>query len=160
MALRPQVVERDRILVRVHAVPESRVPECVELTISRQPPQRRVLEHAVLLQVGEEPRLEHEEAPVHPVVQPGLLLEGQYSIVLVQLSDAELAAWPYNGHRGESAVAAVEGAQRRQTDPPPSRRVQSRVEAIDLNGLGPRSGGHELLDRLAQIPGQQQEAPK
>src|SRR5947208_1727378 len=69
----PQVVQHDRVLVRVHAVPEALVPVAAQLALGSQPLQRRALEHAVGLQVGEHARPKAEEAAVDPVLRARLL---------------------------------------------------------------------------------------
>src|SRR6185436_12756671 len=64
----PEVIEQDRILVSVHAVPEPVVPVGGELPVRRKPLQRLSLEHTAVLEVVERPRLEAEEATVDPVL--------------------------------------------------------------------------------------------
>src|SRR3954449_8399943 len=75
VAGRPQVVQRHRVLVGVHAAPEARVPV-------RRPRARRggrlarlALQHRVRAQVLERAGLEDEEAAVDPLLGPRLLVE-------------------------------------------------------------------------------------
>ena len=43
-------------------------------------------------------------------------------------------------------------------DPPPGRRVEPGVDALDRDPLGPALGRGELRHRLAHVPGREQEA--
>src|ERR1700750_535960 len=81
--LRPQVVELDRILVGVQAVPEAVVAVGAEVTGGGQPLQRLALEHAVGLEHVERGGLEAEEPPVYPVLASGFLLEPAHYPVAV-----------------------------------------------------------------------------
>src|SRR3954454_19226461 len=81
-AVRPQVVERDRVLVGVHAGPEALVAERGELAVGGHTLERLALEHGVLAQVGQDGRLEGEEAAVDPVLGPRLLAEAGHAAVL------------------------------------------------------------------------------
>src|SRR3954452_14522033 len=71
LARLPEVVEDDRVLVGVHAVPEPLVPEGAELAGARQPLELLALEDAVPAQVLEDAGLEAEEAAVYPVLAAG-----------------------------------------------------------------------------------------
>src|SRR5581483_6233100 len=90
----PEVVEDDRVLVGVHAVPEAVVAEARELPLGRQALERVALKHAVLGHVVEEARLEAEEAAVHPLLEPRLLAKAGDAVVVVDHRDAPLAVRP------------------------------------------------------------------
>src|SRR5918997_706064 len=68
LAGRPQVVERDRVLVGVHARPEAPVAEGEQLAVGREALERLALQHRVLAQVAQHARREREEAAVDPVL--------------------------------------------------------------------------------------------
>src|SRR5690349_1198102 len=81
----PEVVEHHRVLIGVHAVPESRVPVGAQLARRRKALQRLSLEHAVLGQIVEDARLEAEEAPVDPALDPRLLVEAPHQSLIVEI---------------------------------------------------------------------------
>src|SRR5687767_5744534 len=89
LAGRPQVVELDRVLVGVHALPEARVPVRAQLPVGGEALERLALERARLADVVEDARLEAEEAAVDPVVRARLLGEAD-DAVAVEQRDAEL----------------------------------------------------------------------
>src|SRR6478752_122120 len=103
--LRPQVVELDRVLIGVHAVPEAVVAVGAEVARGGQPLERLALEHAVGLEHVECGHLEAEEPPVHPVLAAGFLLEPADHAVAVELRDAELKARTDHRHRRRAVVA-------------------------------------------------------
>src|SRR5829696_3182724 len=81
---RPEVVERDRVLVGVHAGPEAAVAERGELPAGRQALERLALEHRILAQVRERAGLEGEEAAVDPVLGLRLLAEPGHAVVVAE----------------------------------------------------------------------------
>ena len=120
---RPQVVERDGVLVGVHARPEALVAERVQLAVGGQALERLALEHRVLAQVVERARLEGEEAAVDPVLGARLLLEARTTRPSPSSQrDAERQLRPHHRHRREPAVRAVARAQRARGRRRPRRR--------------------------------------
>src|SRR6201999_3769197 len=83
VALGPPVVELDRVLVGVQAVPEAVVAVGAQVAGGGQPLQRLALEHAVGLEHVERGGLEAEEPPVYPVLASGFLLEPAHYPVAV-----------------------------------------------------------------------------
>ena len=178
VAGRPQVVEHDRVLVGVHAVPEALVAVGAQVPLGREPGQRLVLEHARLVHVVEHPRLEAEEAAVHPMVEPRLLLEGRSrGLPSPSVGDAELAARADDRHGREVAVARVEADQRPQVDvgdavgvgraerrrPRRGRRRAATRPPVGVSrpvsthsistACGPRLRGDVVADHLAEVSG-------
>src|SRR5215210_1259447 len=116
VAARPEIVQRDRVLVGVHAGPEAPVPERGELAVGGQALHRLALEHRVLAQVREGTRLEGEEAAVDPVLRLRLLAEATDAVLVVEHRDAERQLRPDDGDRRERAGGLVARAQSGEVD--------------------------------------------
>ena len=97
----PEVVEHDGVLVRVHAVPEALVAERAQLALGGKPLERRALEHAVGLEIGERGSVEAEEAAVGRVVAD----------FRAALPDAVVYVYDNNSKDRTAAVAAPLHAQ-------------------------------------------------
>ena len=80
----PQVVERNGVLVGVHALPEALVAVGAQLPVGGEPRERLALEHAVGAQVVEHTGLEAEEAAVDPVLGTRLLAEARHASVALR----------------------------------------------------------------------------
>src|SRR5215208_6188624 len=87
VAAGPQVVERDRVLVGVHAGPEALVAVGGELAVGRQALERLALEHRVLAEVLQRARSQREEAAVDPVLGLRLLVEAGDAVVVAEQRD-------------------------------------------------------------------------
>src|SRR5947209_13119187 len=115
-AARPQVVERDRVLVGVHALPEPLVAEGAQLTRSGKALERLVLEHAVRRERLERRRLEAEEPAVDPMLAARLLAKAPHDAISVHLRHAERQPRADHGHGGGRAVLGVEAQQGVEVD--------------------------------------------
>ena len=167
LAAGPEVVQRHRVLVGVHAVPEALVAEGVQLAVGGEALQRLALEHAVGVEIAERPGLEAEEATVDPVLAARLLGEAGDAVPLPELSHPPLQVRPHHRQRRQVAMTAVELEQRPEVDvgdavgvghaealpvkplteprnPPPGRRIQPGVDALDLDPRRPALRRREL----------------
>ena len=107
----PEVVQRDRVLVGVQALPEPRVAPHMQLAVGGQALERLALQHARVAQVVEHRGFQEEEAAVDPVVRARLLVEAGDAVVVADLGRRRTAAragrrpsWP--GRRGGGGVPA------------------------------------------------------
>src|SRR3954453_11991358 len=106
-ARRPQVVERDRVLVGVHAAPEAAMAVSAELARGGQRLERLALEHRVGPQIGERSGLEDEEAAVDPPLGPRLLVESRDPVAAVEVDHAERQLRAHDRDRAQPPVRAV-----------------------------------------------------
>ena len=68
LAALPEVVEDDRVLVGVHAVPKALVAVGAQLSVRGEALERLALQDALRVEVVERARLKAEEAAVDPVL--------------------------------------------------------------------------------------------
>src|SRR5918992_2352892 len=180
-ALGPEVVQEDRVLVGVHAVPEAAVLEGAELAVGRETLERVALQHVVRADVVERAGLKAEEAAVDPALVAGLLREAAHVAVAVQLGHAELELGLDDGHGRERPVAVVIGEQggevdighavgvgraealaveavRHAGDPSPGRGVLAGLDALDLEAGRQPVVLDERLDELRPMSRAEHEA--
>src|SRR5437867_4507767 len=92
----PQRLQTIAVAKRIHALPESLMPERRELSLCSETLQRIALQHCLIpIQILENLRLEHEEATVDPAFL-GLrfFLEVDH-LVTVELHGPEARRWPH-----------------------------------------------------------------
>src|SRR4051794_15611114 len=175
VALRPEVVELDRVLVGVHALPEAGVAKRVQLPVGGEALQRLALEPAQLSQLVNHPGLKDEDPAVDPVLRARLLAKpGHAAVVAVDLGHAELQLGPHDRHRRQRAVRVVEAEHRLQVDvrepvaigraeallahdvrqaldSAARGRLQPRVDAANGHTVRPVAALRERLDHLALV---------
>ena len=178
----PEVVEQDRVLVGVHAVPEALVAVPAQLAGGGEPLERLALEDRVLAEVGERPRLEEEEPGVDPLLHRGFSTKPLISSSSPIIATPHCECGPDQRHRRGRAVGAVEVERLAEVDvgdavgvgererplPEAGRRpgdaAAGRACRRRCRGTRPRRrrasvrSGAELGDHLAPVPGQQEEA--
>ena len=76
----PQRLEAHGVLVRVHARPETHVPERIKLALRGELLQRLALEHAGVVEAIEHARFKAEETGVDPLAGARLLAEAHHAI--------------------------------------------------------------------------------
>ena len=171
----------DGVLVGVHAVPEALVPVGAQLAVGRQSLERLALEDAVVVQIVEDGGLEAEEASVDPALDLRFLVETTHEAAVVELGDAELELWADDCHRRQTSCLAVHARECRQidvrdtvrigdgegsladpfascVDTAAGRGVETRVDAADLDPIGPWARLDPAPNLLTLVSSEQQKA--
>ena len=113
----PQIVEEDRVLVGVHAVPEALVPERAQLR--RSAPAAASGSRSSTESPRSSSSTDGSKQKKPPLTQcslRGFSTKPADDAVAVQLRDAELELGPHDGHRRPRPVLVVVGEQRVQID--------------------------------------------
>lgn len=128
----PKAVEREDVLVCVHALPKAPMLVRHDLVLARKALERFVLQNIVATEIVEHAPVKDEKSSVDPLGHTRLLVEPRDTAVRINPQDSELGKWLHGRERGHSAMADMKIVQGPQVQGGDSIAVGGEERIVDI----------------------------